>query len=373
MRSMTMTTRMSETNNTAAPATEPPVRMPAEWEPCRAVMVAWPHAQTDWAYMLDEVEACYDNLVAAIARFARVLIVTPHPDYVRDRLARNGVAADRYTIADIPTNDTWTRDYGPITTFAVEHSEHSESSDNSDRRTRIINDFCFNGWGLKFAADRDNLVTRRLHFEDYIPGVYHNRLGFVLEGGSVESDGRGTVLTTRHCLMSPNRNGQMSRRVIQQYIKDALGARRVLWLEHGALEGDDTDGHIDTLARLAPDNVILYVGCPNPADMHYAELTAMRSDLAAMRDADGRPYSLVELPLPAPIYDEDGQRLPATYANFLIVNDGILMPSYGQPKNDLLAQQILMSVFPGHTVVAVDCRALIRQHGSLHCATMQLP
>lgn len=335
------------------------VRMPAEWERCRAVMVAWPHADTDWAYMLPQVEACYDELVAAIARFARPLIVTPHPDYVCDRLERRGLSRQDFTVAEIQTNDTWTRDYGPVSTVSADG-------------TIVINDFCFNGWGMKFAADRDNLVTRRLHFEEYLSGVYRNRLGFVLEGGSIESDGHGTVLTTLHCLMSPNRNGQMTRRQIQHYLKDALGARRVLWLEHGALEGDDTDGHIDTLARLAPGNTIIYVGCPNPADSHYDELTAMRNDLIAMRDAEGNPYNLIELPMPAPVYDEDGMRLPATYANYLIVNDGILMPTYGQPKNDLLAQQILMAAFPDRTVVPVDCRALICQHGSLHCATMQL-
>ena len=147
----------------------------------------------------------------------------------------------------------------------------------------------------------------------------------------------------------------------------------MLWLDHGALAGDDTDSHIDTLARLAPDNTIIYVGCDDPADEHFAELRAMRSDLRAMRSASGEPFNLVELPLPDAIYDDEGNRLPATYANFLIVNNGVLVPVYNQPKKDRLACQIIRVAFPGHEIVPVDCRALIQQHGSLHCATMQFP
>lgn len=336
-------------------------RLPAEWEPCRAVMIAWPHQGTDWAYMLDEVEAGYDSLAAAILQFADLIIVTPEPEHVRKRLEKIGVPMDKVNIVEVPTNDTWTRDYGPISTVT------------EDGRV-TLNDFCFNGWGLKFSADRDNLVTRMLMFAEAFGSAarYDNRLSFVLEGGSIESDGKGTLLTTKRCLLSPNRNGGMDRKEISDYLKRVLGVAKIHWLDHGALEGDDTDSHIDTLARLAPHDTIIYTGCENPADEHYDELGAMRNELRALRTPSGQPFNLIELPLPNPVYDEDGQRLPATYANYLVVNGGVLIPSYGQPKLDNLAKLMVASAYPEHKVVQVDCRALIRQHGSLHCATMQI-
>lgn len=347
---------MTTTTNDAAAAG---VRLPAEWEPQQAVLLAWPHQDTDWAYMLPEVTDCYVRLAHAVARFAKLIIVAPETDSVRALLA--DIPEERIAFLDILTNDTWTRDYGAITTLST--------ADGSP----VYNDFCFNGWGLKFAANHDNLVTRKMVLSGLLAGRYRNELGFVLEGGSIESDGAGTILTTRECLLSPNRNGDLTRREIGRKLKSVFGAQRVLWLDHGALAGDDTDSHIDTLARLAPDNTIIYVGCDDPADEHFAELRAMRSDLRAMRSASGEPFNLVELPLPDAIYDDEGNRLPATYANFLIVNNGVLVPVYNQPKKDRLACQIIRVAFPGHEIVPVDCRALIQQHGSLHCATMQFP
>lgn len=340
------------------------LRFPAEWEPCRAVMIAWPHAATDWVYMLDEVEQCYQNLAQAIVEFADLIVVTPEPAHVEAMLRAKIGDLSRVTIAETDTNDTWTRDYGPISTI----------SEDGDKDLVVLNDFCFNGWGLKFAADLDNLVTRKLIFNEILgrEARYRNELSFVLEGGSIESDGKGTLLTTRRCLLSPNRNGGLTRHEISRHLKDVLGVTKIHWLDHGALEGDDTDSHIDTLARLAPDDTIIYTGCENPADTHYAELSAMRDEIRALRTAEGRPFNLIELPLPAAIHDEDGQRLPATYANYLVVNGGVLVPSYGQPKTDRLASLMIGSAYPGKKVVQVDCRALIRQHGSLHCATMQI-
>ena len=340
------------------------LRFPAEWEPCRAVMIAWPHAATDWVYMLDEVEQCYQNLAQAIVEFADLIVVTPEPAHVEAMLRAKIGDLSRVTIAVTDTNDTWTRDYGPISTI----------SEDGDKDLVVLNDFCFNGWGLKFAADLDNLVTRKLIFNEILgrEARYRNELSFVLEGGSIESDGKGTLLTTRRCLLSPNRNGGLTRHEISRHLKDVLGVTKIHWLDHGALEGDDTDSHIDTLARLAPDDTIIYTGCENPADTHYAELGAMRDEIRALRTAEGRPFNLIELPLPAAIHDEDGQRLPATYANYLVGNGGVLVPSYGQPKPDRLASLMIGSAYPGKKVVQVDCRALIRQHGSLHCATMQI-
>jgi agmatine/peptidylarginine deiminase len=321
-------------------------------------MLAWPHAKTDWAYMLNEVENCYEQIARAILKYAKLLIVAPDTSSIRARL--DDCDRENLYFLDVDTNDTWTRDYGVLTTLKADG-------------TPVYNDFCFNGWGLKFASNYDNLVTRKMVFAGLLHGTYHNELGFVLEGGSIESDGEGTLLTTRECLLSPNRNGDLSRKQISTHLKNVFGAQKVLWLDHGALEGDDTDSHIDTLARLAPNNTIVYVGCNDKNDSHYEELAAMRADLQAMRNIDGNPFNLVELPLPDAIYDEDGERLPATYANFLIINNAVLLPVYGQAKKDFLAEQIMKIVFPDHDIISIDCNALIKQHGSLHCATMQFP
>ena len=336
-------------------------RLPAEWEPQDAIALAWPHADTDWAYMLDEVKACFLEIARAVTGFGeRLLIVTPEPDAVAREIAE--LDCSKITIIECPTNDTWARDTFAITTY------------NGDGRA-AINDFKFNGWGLKFAADRDNLITRQLtiHTDLFVNADYRNHLNFVLEGGSIESDGRGTLLTTSTCLLSPNRNGEWTQAEIDARLKDIFGARHVVWLDYGALEGDDTDSHIDTLARLCPDGTIVYVGTDDTEDAHYAELKAMERELEAAVDADGNAFRLERLPLPRAIFDEDGLRLPATYANFLIGNGFVLMPTYGQPDLDSEAAATLQKVFPDRVVACVDCNALIRQHGSLHCVTMQFP
>ncbi|MDE6276761.1 MAG: agmatine deiminase family protein [Muribaculaceae bacterium] len=335
--------------------------MPAEWEPVEAVMTAWPHEDTDWSYMLEEVEECYTRLCQAISDETRLIVIGPDKAIARAKKSLSSIRSERVNFIRVATNDTWTRDYGAIT---VERP-HGEGMQPID--------FKFNGWGLKFAANKDNLVTTLLGGMFKLPP--ENRLSFVLEGGSIESDGAGTILTTAECLLSPNRNGGMNRSEIEAYIKESLRAKRILWLEHGALAGDDTDSHIDTLARLAPPgDVIFYTGCSDPEDEHYRVLRAMADELKEFRTADGRPYHLIELPLPDAIYDpEDGTRLPATYANFLIVNHTVLMPTYGQPLKDRQAIDTIAVAMPDYKVVGVDCRALIRQHGSLHCATMQFP
>ncbi len=338
-------------------------RFPAEWEEHDCVMLAWPHEHTDWNYMLGEARDCFARVVRAIAREECVLLVGP-AEICLPSVDSYGFPADRVRFVDVPTNDTWARDFGGI-------------SVEVDGSLRVL-DFKFNGWGLKFASNHDNLVNSRIAVSSGSgQGVFNvlleNRLDFVLEGGSIESDGNGTLLTTSECLMSPNRNGGYTREQIGGYLCDAFGAERVLWLDHGALAGDDTDSHIDTLARMAPGDTILYVGPGAQHDPNNDSLVRMRKQLLTLRTSSGMPYNLVELPLPDPIYDEDGLQLPATYANFLIMPHSILLPVYDQPKKDLLAQQILRIAFPDHEVVPVDCRALIRQHGSLHCVTMQFP
>lgn len=332
--------------------------LPAEWERQDAVLLAWPHALTDWAGMLDEVKACYAEIANAIVRHARLIVVAPDCTEVKKTL--KDLPQHRICYLEIDTNDTWARDFGGIVV-------------RYDNGSYGVNDFKFNGWGLKFAANLDNLVTRKMFNASVWNGRYNNYLGFVLEGGSIESDGKSTLLTTAECLLSPNRNGNLSREEIEEVLCDATGLRRVLWLEHGGLAGDDTDSHIDTLARLAPGDCIMYTSCDDPEDEHFEELKAMESEIHALRREDGLPYNCIALPLPDAIYDEDGDRLPATYANFLILNDAVLMPIYGQKRKDELAMQMMKIVFPEHEIIGIDCNALIKQHGSLHCVTMQFP
>lgn len=334
------------------------VVLPAEWEAQSGVQLTWPHAATDWAYMLDEVEACFVAIAREIAARELLLIVTPERERVEARIA-DEVNMEHVRWAECPTNDTWARDHGGITILR-------------DGKP-VICDFAFNGWGLKFAACYDNLITSHCYRAGLFDAAYANKLNFIIEGGSIESDGRGTLLVTSECLLSPNRNGEWSRAQIEAYLSVTLGLQRVLWLDYGYLAGDDTDSHIDTLARLAPDDTILYVQCLDAADEHYEALQAMERQLRSFTTAEGKPYRLMPLPMARPAYDTDGERLPATYANFLVLNDAVLYPVYGSPQEDEAAGQVIAAAFPGREVVPVDCRPLICQHGSLHCVTMQYP
>lgn len=329
-----------------------------EWAPQEAILMALPNKDTDWNYILDEAEQQYARIVKAFTENG-VHVVMLCNDYDNCRNVLKDARQELLTCVLAPYNDTWTRDYGPLSVI-------------KDDRLRLL-DFGFNGWGLKFASDRDNLANLYLHDNSFFaPGTYRNERKYVLEGGSVETDGEGTLLTTSRCLCSPNRNGGLSKKEANEMLAETLGAEHVLWLDYGALEGDDTDSHIDTLARLAPDNTIIYTGCRNFDDPQFEELLKMRAQLTLLRNIHGEPYNLVELPLPDVIFDEDGLRLPATYANYLVTDNVIFMPTYRQPANDLLAMNTLKIAFPAHKVVGIDCTTLIKQHGSLHCATMQL-
>lgn len=330
--------------------------LPPEWAEQDGVLIAWPHEGTDWADMLPLVQACYVEIASAILRDERLLIVCSDEDQVRSQLA--GCRLENARFFALPTNDTWTRDYGPITVM-------------NDGEPLML-DFTFNAWGQKFAADCDNQVCRRLHALHAFAAPLSNQLDMVLEGGSIESDGQGTVMTTTRCLLEPNRNPWLSQEQIEHQLKQRLGCEQVLWLDHGALDGDDTDGHIDTLARFAPDGTIVYVGCDDTDDPQYTELRLMEQQLLGFTSAQGRPYRLLRLPSPEAIY-EGPLRLPATYANYLVLNHSVLVPVYGQPANDMKALQTLREAFPTRETVAIDCRALICQNGSLHCSTMQFP
>lgn len=334
--------------------------MPAEWEMQSAIQLTWPHKNTDWHYCLDDINATYVEMADAITQRELLLIVTPQPEDVRTmlaaRLTERQMGNIRFHKCD--TNDTWARDHAFVTL--------------SDGKTNRLLDFKFNGWGEKFAADKDNAINRSLYESGICRGEYVDLNGFVLEGGSIESDGKGTVFTTTGCLLAPNRNQPLTKDEIEEKLKTLLCARRVLWIDHGHLEGDDTDGHIDTLVRTAPQDTLVYVGCDDTADSHYNDLKLMEQQLATFRTADGHPYRLLRLPLPHAIFEGE-ERLPATYANFVITNNMIIMPTYSQPDKDKEAEDVLRRAFPGYTVTGIDSRTVIRQHGSLHCCTMQYP
>lgn len=330
-----------------------------EWTKCDGILLALPHEKTDWNYILTEAIDQYHRILKALTE-EKIHVVILCDNYVKAERISNQLNRSFITYIKAPFNDTWTRDYGPISILK-----------NGDLRAL---DFGFNGWGLKFAADKDNLVNRYLNSKSvFSPNVYRNESSFILEGGSIETDGQGTILTTTKCLCSPNRNGGLTKNKVDENLRDKLGGQHILFLDYGHLEGDDTDSHVDTLARMAPNNTILFTGCRNLDDPQFEDLLKMRAQLTMFRNPEGEPYNLVELPLPDAIYDEKGERLPATYANYLVTENNLFMPTYGQPANDNLAMQTVRIVFPDHKVVGVDCTTLIKQHGSLHCATMQLP
>jgi agmatine deiminase len=333
------------------------IRFPAEWEEQDGVLLSWPHESTDWRQHLKIVEPVFAEIIRNISRFESVLIASPEPERVSEKLILSGTDMGRVSIYAFDSNDTWARDFGPI---AVE-------ADGS----LMLMDFVFNGWGLKFPADLDNQISRRL----YSGGAFKVPLctsGFVLEGGSIESDGNGTLLTTSNCLLGPNRNPHLNKPEIEAELKKSLGANQVLWLHNGYLAGDDTDSHVDTLARLCPDNTILHVSCDDRSDEHYDAIDRMVRELAEFRTVDGKPYRLIPLPWPQARFDDDGQRLPATYANFLVINGAVLVPTYDDPGDDA-AMNAVSRAYPDRQIIGVDCRPLILQHGSLHCVTMQLP
>lgn len=333
--------------------------LPAEWHKLQMVQLTWPHENSDWAYMLAEVERCFTELAIAISRRCKLLIVAPDTDSVRKHLQTTAANIQNIRFFTCDTNDTWARDHAFITLLG-------------DTVPHYL-DFEFNGWGRKFPAELDNAINEKLYDSGVVKGEYEDCLSIVLEGGSIESDGKGTLLTTTHCLMAPHRNQPLTKEQIEKRLQQMLHVQRVLWLDHGNLIGDDTDGHIDTIARFAPNDTILHVQCNDESDEQFADLQAMEAQLATFRTTEGKPYRLLALPSPTPIFDTDGERLPATYANFLIMNSTVLYPTYMQPENDSRAAKVLAEAFPGYEIVGIDCRALIKQHGSLHCVTMQYP
>ncbi len=340
--------------------TTPNRQLPPEWAPQNGVMLTWPHRHGDWQPWLSQVEPVFANIAFHITTREQLLIACyddDHRSHVEAILRQRGVPPERRRCLIAPSNDTWARDHGPIT--VIENGQPT------------LLDFTFNGWGGKYASELDNSLTRRLAQQGGFSAPLQS-VDLVLEGGSIESDGEGTLLTTEQCLLSPGRNPHLSKQQIEQRLGATLGVQRILWLQHGYLAGDDTDSHIDTLVRICNPDTLCYVSCNDRGDEHYSELKAMEAELRAFRNRHGHPYRLVPLPMPAPKFDAEGQRLPATYANFLIINGAVLVPTY-RDENDALALAQIARCFPHHEIVAIDCLALVVQYGSLHCVTMQLP
>ncbi len=332
-------------------------RLLPEWAPQSGVLIAWPHEGTDWAPLLEAVEAEYRLLARTLAACLPVLVLC------RDEAHRKEVAGQlrdlppgRLRLACCPYDDTWTRDYGPLAVAGPQGLE--------------LVDCRFDGWGGKHPANRDDAVTACLHAQGLFGEVPLRRAELVLEGGAVETDGRGSLLATRSSVLP--RNPHLDLAALEDALRRLLGLERLHWLEHGQLEGDDTDGHIDTLARYCGPRTIAYVACDDPRDPHHGPLAAMAEELRRLRDPEGRPYRLLPLPWPRPIHAASGERLPATYANFLILERAVLVPAYGDPADEEACRR-LAACFPGRQVRPVPCRHLLEQRGSLHCATLQLP
>ena len=334
-------------------------RTRAEWEKQRAVLFAFPHQWSDWKTYLNEARENFVAIIKEVLRFEEVILIH-HPDDLEGKQRiksefKKAISEGKMRVYAIKCNDTWARDFGVINLFENEKN--------------ILLDFGFNGWGLKFASNWDNQINSSLK----TAGEFSDELrvmDMILEGGSIESDGNGVILTNTQCLLEKNRNPHLSQEQIEQKLKDHLGAKKILWLNHGYLAGDDTDSHIDTLARFISPHKIAYVGCDDESDEHYEELKAMEQELKNLRDLNGESYELIKLPFVRVIYDGD-ERLPATYANFLFINNALLVPTYAD-SNDSLALQILQDALPHLEVVGVDCQTLIKQHGSLHCVSMQI-
>lgn len=335
--------------------------LPAEWEKQDAIQLTWPHANTDWSPYLKEITDTFFQLAKAISEQEHLIIATPDKKALSDELSKQLPESNmkNIIICECDSNDTWARDHGAITL----------KNKNSDC---LLLDFQFNGWGDKFEAKKDNMISQNLHKQNVFNGKMIDYNDFVLEGGSIETDGEGTIFTTSCCLLAPHRNQPLSKTEIENILKERLNAKRVVWLEHGELIGDDTDGHIDTIVRTAPNNTLLYMRFDDSNDPQYNDFIELEKQLQTLKTSTGEPYRLLALPAPDAMYDED-DRLPATYANFVILNNLVIVPSYNQQEKDEAAKAIIQQAFPNHKVISIDASTVVRQHGSLHCLTMQYP
>ncbi|CAA6807176.1 MAG: Agmatine deiminase (EC [uncultured Sulfurovum sp.] len=328
--------------------------LPPEWQKQRVVLMAFPHKNSDWANDLNSALVPFIRTAQAIAYKTPVYIICDD----REAISALFCSPRNLTFIEIETNDTWIRDFGYISIV-------------EDGEVKLL-DFRFDAWGGKFDAGLDNGVNKVLHKKGYMGVTPLESIDFVLEGGSIESDGKGTILTTTACLCNPNRNGGLRKDEVEEKLEEYFGAKRVLWLDHGYLAGDDTDSHIDTLARFVSLDTIMYVQCLNEEDEHYVELQKMERQLKQFRDSDNKAYTLLPLPLPSPKYDKLNKRLPATYVNFLITNGALVYPVYSVVE-DKIAYEVFKDFFRDKEIIPIECSRLIEEGGSLHCSTMQIP
>ncbi|MEA3288745.1 MAG: agmatine deiminase family protein [Campylobacterota bacterium] len=328
-------------------------RLPAEWETQEFVQLVFPHSDTDWNEYLDDAIDAFVNIAKAIAKYQKVLIVAKEMTHIKSKFDTK----KNLTFVRLDSNDTWSRDFGGITV-------------DQDGKKFVL-DFKFNAWGKKFEYKLDDAITRKLKLKGLLKGYSHQSINFVLEGGAIESTGDGVLMTTSACMLEKNRNPRLKKKQIEQALIQFFGLKKVLWLDHGYLVGDDTDSHIDTLARFVSTDTIVYQSCDDENDEHYDELKKMEDNLGRFKTATGKSFKLVALPWISAKYEGE-DRLPATYANFLIINGAVLVPTYND-KNDDKALEVVKSVFPKRDIVPINCTTLIKEHGSLHCVTMQYP
>lgn len=341
--------------------------LPAEWYPQSGIMLTWPHEHTDWKPYLQDITETYLRLAHTISLYESLLIATSHVEETKQQLKKR-LSADqmsRIYLYEIDSDDTWARDHGPITLIAT-------SPDRSHTVPQRLLNFNFNAWGKKFAYEKDNAINQQLYYAGAFNATIEDHSDFTLEGGAIESDGQGTILTTASCMLAPHRNQPLSRTEINAQLKRRLHAKRIVWLEHGHLIGDDTDGHVDTIVRFAPSDTLLYVAPGPESDPQHADFALLEQQLTELRTLKDQPYRLIALPMPQPIYDGK-ERLPATYANFLVINGAVIYPTYNQPENDFKAAEAISRAFPDRQLIGIDAHTIIRQHGSIHCLTMQLP
>ena len=330
------------------------IRFPAEWEKQEMVLMAFPHLKSDWSNDLKSAYSIFVKIASAICFNQKLIILIPQNE--KEKIRDMFCYQDRISFVSYETNDTWIRDFGPISIY-----ENGE---------RVIKDFMFNAWGKKYEYDKDDQVTKYLHKNWHFGLSPLKEINFVLEGGSIDTDGEGTILTTEKCLLNKNRNPEFSKIDIEIVLKNELGCSRVLWLKNGYLSGDDTDSHIDMLARFVSCETIVYVKCEDKDDEHYEELKKMEEELKSFKTKDGKPYTLIPLPLPKAIY-KDQKRLPASYANFLITNYAVLLPIY-KDESDKIVIELFKKLFPTREIIPLDSRRLIEEGGSIHCSTMQV-
>ncbi len=331
------------------------VRLKAEWEEQSAIMLTLPKLEESWYRDFPEIEDSILEIVKEISQDQKVILSSIEKIKITEKLSSLGANLNNINIFEIEADDIWARDHGPITVF-----------ENSKKK---FLDFTFNGWGNKFIAQKDNMINSRLKQEKVFDNL--ETIDFILEGGSIETDGQGTIMTTSECLLNSNRNIGFSKEQIEEILKKYLNAKRILWLNSGFLSGDDTDCHIDNLARFAPNNTIIYITEKNPSDIHFEPLQKMKKEILNFRQINNQEYNFFELPLPKPIFDKEGIRLPASYANFLIINTKVLLPIFNDPS-DLEALNVLQQCFPTREIIPINGHNLIIGRGGIHCVTMQI-